>query len=71
MTREQLIAQGFQALTFPYILPYEEEMFENALARLRDSEIPHAVLDLSENEKEIWVVPNVPFIPEDPATASV
>lgn len=71
MTREQLIAQGFRALTFPYILPYEEEMFESALAHLRRSEIPYAILELSENEKEIWTIPNVPPEEESPAPSSV
>jgi hypothetical protein len=66
MTREQLIEQGFTALTYPYILPYEEEMFENAVAQLRRSEIPFAILDLSENEKEIWTVAEKPIEAEEP-----
>ena len=71
MTREKLIEQGFQALTYPYILPYEEEMFESALEHLRRSEIPYAILELSENEKEIWTIPNKPYVAEEPVEAGV
>lgn len=65
MTREQLIEQGFKSLTYPYILPYEEEMFESAIANLRRSEIPFAILELSINEKEIWTIPNHAVEPEE------
>ena len=55
---ERLRLIGFNPLTFPYVLPMEEEEFENAKAQLKDE--PFALVWTAPDEVEIWTVHQPP-----------
>ena len=51
---ERLKLIGFRALTYPYVLPMEEEEFEAAKAQLHPE--PYALVWFTDSEVEIWTV---------------
>ena len=55
---ERLKLIGFRALTYPYILPNEEEEFERCRAQLVKGNVPYATIYYTDTEVEIWTVHN-------------
>ncbi len=47
---------GFRPLTYPYLLPLEEEEFERARAQLAKDFVPHVLVYHTQDEVEIWTV---------------
>jgi hypothetical protein len=48
---------GFKPLTFPYLLPIEEEEFAGAVDNLSRGNIPYSLVYFTDNEVEIWTIP--------------
>ncbi len=59
---ERLRLIGMHPLTFPYVLPMEEEEFERAKAQLAGE--PYALVWYDDTEVEIWTV-HTPLEPDD------
>ena len=62
-----LVKLGYQPLTMPYIMPVEDEIFQRDLAKIKKGQLPHAVVDQTPEEVEIWTIPNKPTIAENAA----
>ena len=53
---ERLKLIGFRPLTYPYVLPMEEEELERCRAQLKTE--PYALVWHTDNEVEVWTVHN-------------
>lgn len=53
---DRLRGLGFSALTYPYVLPIEEEELARAQSSLAKGTIPYALVWHTDNEVEIWTI---------------
>ena len=53
---ERLRLIGFRPLTYPYILPNEEEEFERCVHQLAKGFVPYATIYYTDTEVEVWTV---------------
>lgn len=51
---------GFRPLTYPYVLPMEEEDFEACKAQLAKGFIPYAEVWYDDTEVEVWTIHDDP-----------
>lgn len=66
MTREQLIEQGYEPLTEPYLIPKEDEIFSKAVKQLNrhGGDIHYFLWSEDRDTVEIWTIPSRRTNPE-------